>query len=56
MASVNQETCIGCGVCEVICPDGYYLVDRKAQIKDDKKASASIESEETCPVDAISLK
>jgi len=58
---VNKDACIGCGLCEEICPEVFKL-------EDDGKASASeneipeilIESAnealDQCPVSAITVK
>ncbi len=60
-AEVNQDTCIGCGLCAATCPEVF-------EIGDDSLAHASkneIEPENTeqaedardgCPVSAIDLK
>jgi len=55
---VNQDTCIGCGVCEPMCPEVFELVTDKAQVKLDpvpeEFTEAALSAEEACPVDAIS--
>lgn len=59
-AHVDKDTCIGCGMCEGICPDVYSMDDDgkaeaiKSEVPDDKKDSAK-EAAESCPVDAISV-
>jgi len=57
-ARVDQETCIGCGLCPSICEEVF-------QLNEDGKAYAIVEevpagcedtakdAEESCPVDAI---
>ncbi len=59
-ACVDRETCIGCGLCESICP-GVFLMD------DEMKATVIVdpipaefeacakESEDECPVAAITV-
>lgn len=59
-ASVDKETCIGCGVCESTCDSVFYM-------DDDGKANTKItevpegvleeakEAESSCPVDAITV-
>lgn len=56
---VNQETCIGCGTCEGICPEVFKLANSKAQVQqlDDytpfkDKIDQAVSA---CPVTAISL-
>jgi ferredoxin len=54
---INQETCIGCGSCESICPAVFKLNDGKAIVLEaDYEANATeIEEAKTaCPVGAIS--
>lgn len=58
-ASVN-ENCIGCGLCESICPEVFTLTDSgKAKtggtVPADKESSAA-EARDNCPVDAIEIK
>ncbi|WP_298581243.1 ferredoxin [uncultured Olegusella sp.] len=58
-ASVSEE-CIGCGMCEGICPDvfevgddglAHVIVDEvSADVEDDAKQAA-----EDCPVEAITI-
>ena len=32
---LDSEACVGCGVCEIVCPHGVFMIeDRKAQIVD----------------------
>jgi len=55
---VNQETCIGCGTCESICP-AVFKIDGggKAQVQAadyEANKSAIQESIDSCPVAAIS--
>ncbi len=55
---VNQEKCIGCGLCVSFCPEVFELgEDRKAKIKeraDLKKNEKCIkEAKEGCPIGAI---
>jgi len=32
VASVNEETCSGCGICEVLCPYGAITVDQERRL------------------------
>jgi len=55
---VNQETCIGCGTCESLCPAVFKLNDGKAQVQDaDYQANAECikEAVGACPVAAITM-
>lgn len=57
-ATVNEETCIGCGLCPSIAPGIFEMrEDGKAHTLVEKvpedEQSAAQEAEESCPVDAI---
>lgn len=61
IAVVDKDTCIGCGLCTSICGDIFELEDGgkafafnqnvESTLEDDAK-----EAEESCPVEAITLK
>ncbi len=55
---VNQETCIGCGTCEAICPEVFKINEAgKAQVLPadyDALKDKIQQSIDTCPVAAIS--
>lgn len=58
-AIVDQETCIGCGVCAQVAPEIYEMQGDKAvsiadEISEDKLDSAK-EGADQCPVDAINV-
>ena len=54
---VNKEQCLGCGLCESLCPEIFEMKDSKSQIKNgadfDKNKTCLVEAIETCPVKAI---
>lgn len=56
MIKVDKETCIGCGLCEAICPEVFELKDGKSYVKDPKsKAKCAKEAADACPVDSITV-
>jgi ferredoxin len=52
MVKVDKEKCIGCGLCESICPEAFELKDGKAYVKS-QKAKCIKEAKDSCPVEAI---
>jgi ferredoxin len=56
---INQETCIGCGTCEGICPEVFKLTDGKAQVielADYATYKDQInQAVDSCPVQAITI-
>jgi ferredoxin len=57
---IDEETCIGCGRCEEICPAVFYLNEPagKSEVMDAEAceyAGCCEAAEENCPVHAISL-
>ncbi len=54
---VDQNLCIGCGVCASICPNVLYMDDEslKAKVLDnpDLNDTSLNEAIESCPVNAI---
>lgn len=56
---VDEETCIGCGLCAETCPEVFEMDDDKATVKVEEVPEDVIESckeaVETCPVEAIQM-
>jgi ferredoxin len=57
--SVDEETCIGCGVCVSVCPDVFELNDDSVAVviegADCDSAGCCEEAAENCPVQAITI-
>lgn len=58
--TVDEDLCIGCGICEQTCPGVFELNDEgTAQVKDDAEdcddAGCCEEAADQCPVDAITV-
>ena len=58
-ANVDEELCIGCGICENICPGVFEIKDDdKSHVKidpvPDEFKGCTLEAETECPVQAIS--
>jgi len=56
-AKVDQEKCIGCGMCESLCPNVFKIMeDGKSRVIVDKCGECNCqEVVDNCPVDAIFL-
>jgi ferredoxin len=58
-AIVDEETCIGCGLCVETCPEVFEMNDDKAQVKGDEipenARETCKEAAENCPVEAIQI-
>ncbi len=58
-AIVDEETCIGCGLCAETCPEVFEMSDDKALVKVDEvpehAMEACKEAVENCPVEAIQM-
>jgi len=54
---IDKDLCIGCGTCEITCPEIFELKDGKAQVKKDadfKKGKDCLKKAiDNCPVEAI---
>jgi len=58
-AFVDQDVCIGCGQCEMICPAVFKLNDEKSTVIQKAVASeneaTAKEAADSCPVTAITF-
>lgn len=59
-AAVDQDTCIGCGLCPSVCPEVFQMNDDgKAEAVVDEVpgdvADSAKEAEGSCPVSAITV-
>jgi ferredoxin len=56
---VDEETCMGCGLCAETCPEVFEMNDDKAKIKVDEVpedvAATCKKAVENCPVEAIQI-
>lgn len=60
-AFVDQDLCIGCGVCESECPEIFEMTDDGVAVAKDQEIAEAIldqakEAQNQCPVEAISIK
>ena len=54
--TLNQEACVGCGMCEVVCPHGIFSVQqKKARINDRDECMECGACAKNCPADAIGV-
>jgi ferredoxin len=58
-ATVNQSTCVGCGLCAETCPKVFEMADGLARVIVDNvplsEAADCRRASEECPVEAITL-
>jgi NAD-dependent dihydropyrimidine dehydrogenase PreA subunit len=53
---IDEEKCIGCGVCVNLCPQKIlYLEDHKCKVHDEHKCDKLKGCERVCPTDAIKI-
>jgi ferredoxin len=55
--TVDAATCVGCGLCEQLCPDVFQVQgDGLAHVKADSSATCNLkEVADQCPVSAIKI-
>lgn len=54
---VNHDLCIGCGTCEVLCPNVFKMNDEgKADVISQEENGCAKNAAESCPVQAIEIK
>ncbi len=58
-ATVDQDLCIGCGLCAEICPSVFRmnddnLAEAHGEVTPDNQAQAE-EARDSCPVEAITI-
>lgn len=59
MKAVVHDTCIGCGLCESLCPDVFQMTDQGraraiGEVPPEAEQSAA-EARDECPVSAIDI-
>lgn len=54
---VDKNTCIGCGVCEGVCPELFKMDDEgKAEaLAPETEAACAQDAADSCPVQAIKI-
>ena len=54
--SLNQNECVGCGICEIVCPHGVFALENKiARIRDLDACMECGACAKNCPTDAIGV-
>jgi ferredoxin len=57
MIKVNKEKCIGCGICQNLCPEVFEIIEGKSQIKEEadleKNKECIKQAIRSCPMEAI---
>ena len=54
---IAKEKCIGCGLCESLCPKIFEMKGDKAVVKtSNTNEKCAIESKDACPTQAIEVK
>ncbi len=54
---INNDLCIGCGTCEVLCAEVFKINDEaKAEVINEANIACAKNAAESCPVQAIEVK
>jgi ferredoxin len=57
MVKVDQDKCIGCGLCAGLCPDSFRLnADGKSEVIKEEATDCAKEAAAQCPVNCIEVK
>ncbi|MFA6514606.1 MAG: ferredoxin [Patescibacteria group bacterium] len=57
MVKVDQDKCVGCGLCAGMCPETFQMnADGKSEVINNVVTDCAKDAAENCPVDAISVK
>jgi len=52
----NTDLCVGCGICETVCPHGVFAVEQKKAVVIDRDGCMECGAcAHNCPVDAITV-
>jgi len=56
MLKIDQNKCIGCGMCAGMCPESFLMNhDGKAEVIKTEVTDCAKSAAENCPVEAISI-
>jgi len=54
MVKIDQNKCIGCGLCVSMCPETFVMnVNSKSEVIKDDVTDCAKSAAESCPVEAI---
>jgi Fe-S-cluster-containing hydrogenase component 2 len=55
IAKVNEDLCMGCGVCEEVCPTDAITMEGEVARVNGELCTGCGECVEVCPADAVTL-